>query len=378
MHDLKGNPFVSSDGFRAVAKEVGAVTSCFANPRALTGKALMVSGREYEFEWGEPNKEIQLRDGRAGIVMSRCGNYVVVGMHDEKTKVSECRSAVEKIIFYLKQASAQGSGSSWQPYIDHAVTSWMVVKAGGIYAYPSGEMWACSRGFRAEGGEVALIAENLSDPEALAGSEITIAGKTCASLLLRLLLTSCALPRGRASALQAPSSAASAPVRATLRPAPALSTRLPPLLSLSASAPSRYLPVAGEPGKEIYCQNGDTGVCFRLCGNNITGKFMAVAYHDASVEPVACRLALVKVGEYFGARAPSPVPFVGAPACLARPLPPRLRTCRAPSRPSPAACPAPQTREPMGANESAGGGAVHGGDGFVPPRGETFAAWVSL
>jgi len=242
MHDLKGNPFVSSDGFRAVAKEVGAVTSCFANPRALMGKDLNISGRPYEFEFGEPNKEIQLRDGRAGIVISRCGNYVVVGMHDEKTKVSECRSAVEKIIFYLKQASAQGSGSSWQPYIDHAVTSWMVVKAGGIYAFPSGEMWACSRGFRAEGDEVALIAEHLSDPEAIAGQEITVAGKS-------------------------------------------------------------YVPVAGEPGKEIYCQNGDTGICFRLCGNSITGKFMAVAYHDASVEPVACRLALVKVGEYFDARA---------------------------------------------------------------------------
>ena len=128
MHDLKGNPFVSSDGFRAVAKEVFAVTSCFASPRALIGKPLMISGREYEFECGEVNKEIQLKDGKAGIVVSKCGNYVVVGMHNEKTKVTECRSAVEKIIFYLKQASAQGSGSSWQPYIDHAVSSWMVVR----------------------------------------------------------------------------------------------------------------------------------------------------------------------------------------------------------------------------------------------------------
>ena len=178
MHDLKGNPFVSSDGFRAVAKEVFAVTSCFASPRALIGKPLMISGREYEFECGEVNKEIQLKDGKAGIVVSKCGNYVVVGMHNEKTKVTECRSAVEKIIFYLKQASAQGSGSSWQPYIDHAVSSWMVVKAGGIYAYPSGEMWACSRGFKADGAEVAYIAQNLADPEAIAGAEITVAGKT--------------------------------------------------------------------------------------------------------------------------------------------------------------------------------------------------------
>ena len=178
MHDLKGNPFVSSDGFRAVAKEVSAVTSCFASPRALIGKPLMISGREYEFECGEVNKEIQLKDGKAGIVVSKCGNYVVVGMHNEKTKVTECRSAVEKIIFYLKQASAQGSGSSWQPYIDHAVSSWMVVKAGGIYAYPSGEMWACSRGFKADGAEVAYIAQNLADPEAIAGAEITVAGKT--------------------------------------------------------------------------------------------------------------------------------------------------------------------------------------------------------
>ena len=68
----------------------------------------------------------------------------------------------------------------------------------------------------------------------------------------------------------------------------------------------RYTAVAAEPGKEIYCQNGDTGVSFRLCGNNITGKFMAVAYHDQTVEPVACRLALVKVGEYFDARASGP------------------------------------------------------------------------
>jgi hypothetical protein len=44
----------------------------------------------------------------------------------------------------------------------------------------------------------------------------------------------------------------------------------------------------------------------RLCGNHITGKFMAVAYHDQTVEPVACRLALVKVGEYFDARASGP------------------------------------------------------------------------
>jgi hypothetical protein len=138
----------------------------------------MISGREYEFEYGEANKEIQLKDGKAGIVVSKCGNYVVVGMHNEKTKLTDCRSAVEKIIFYLKQASAQGSGSSWQPYIDHAVSSWMVVKAGGIYAYPSGEMWACSRGFKADGAEVAYIAQNLADPEAIAGAEITVAGKT--------------------------------------------------------------------------------------------------------------------------------------------------------------------------------------------------------
>ena len=103
-------------------------------------------------------------------------------------------------------------------------------------------MWACSKGFRAEGSEVAFIADNLQDPEALAGSEVTVAGK-------------------------------------------------------------EYVVVAAEAGKEIYCQNGPNGVCFRLCGNNITGKFMAVAYHDATVEPVACRLALVKVGEYFDARA---------------------------------------------------------------------------
>ena len=62
----------------------------------------------------------------------------------------------------------------------------MVVKAGGIYAFPSGEMWACSRGFRAEGDEVALIAEHLSDPEAIAGQEITVAGKSCA-LPMRVL-----------------------------------------------------------------------------------------------------------------------------------------------------------------------------------------------
>jgi len=46
-------------------------------------------------------------------------------------------------------------------------------------------------------------------------------------------------------------------------------------------------------------------VCFRLCGNKITGSFVAVAYHDATVEPVACRLALVKVGDYFDARSKS-------------------------------------------------------------------------
>ena len=245
MHDLKGNPFVSSDGFRAVAAEVGAVTSCFANPRALMGRGLKISGREYEYEFGEANKEIQLRDGDAGIVVQRCGNYVVVGMHDEDTKVAECRSAVEKIVFYLKQASAQGSGSSWQPYVDHAVTSWMVVKAGGIYAYPSGELWACSRGFKVERSEVSLVADHLSDPEALAGSEIIVQGKP-------------------------------------------------------------FLPIAGEAGKEIYCQcatDSKMGCAFRLCGNNITGKFMAVAMHDGSVEPIACRLALVKVAEYFDARA---------------------------------------------------------------------------
>jgi hypothetical protein len=36
----------------------------------------------------------------------------------------------------------------------------------------------------------------------------------------------------------------------------------------------RYTAVAAEPGKEIYCQNGDTGVSFRLCGNNITGNLI--------------------------------------------------------------------------------------------------------
>ena len=141
MHDLKGNPFVSSDGFKAVAAEVGAVTPHFANPRVLFGRLFKISGVEYEYATGEPNKEITLRSGNAGIVIGKCGQYVVVGRHDENTRVAECRSAVEKIIFYLKQASSSGSGSSWQPYIDHAVTSWMVLKAGGIYAYPSGEVW---------------------------------------------------------------------------------------------------------------------------------------------------------------------------------------------------------------------------------------------
>ena len=42
---------------------------------------------------------------------------------------------------------------------------------------------------------------------------------------------------------------------------------------------------------------------FRKCGNNITGSFIAVAYHDHTVEPIACRMALVKVGEYFDAKA---------------------------------------------------------------------------
>ena len=55
----------------------------------------------------------------------------------------------------------------------------------------------------------------------------------------------------------------------------------------------------------LWPQNGATGVCFRLCGNKITGSFVAVAYHDATVEPVACRLALVKVGDYFDARSKS-------------------------------------------------------------------------
>jgi hypothetical protein len=39
-------------------------------------------------------------------------------------------------------------------------------------------MWACSRGFKADGAEVAYIAQNLADPEAIAGAEITVAGKT--------------------------------------------------------------------------------------------------------------------------------------------------------------------------------------------------------
>lgn len=147
MHDLKGNPFVTSDGFKALAAEVFPALKQFANPRSLTGQTFKVSGLEYEYHSGEPNREIRLSRGDAGIIMGKCGAYVVIGKHNEDTKPGQCRSAVEKIIFYLKQASASGSGSSWQPYIDHAVTSWMVVKAGGIYAYPSGEKWACSRGW---------------------------------------------------------------------------------------------------------------------------------------------------------------------------------------------------------------------------------------
>ena len=177
MHDLKGNPFVTSDGFRAVAAEVGVVTQCFANPRALIGQKIMISGQQYTFANGEPNREVVLRNGAAGVVISKFGQYCVVGKHDENTKVSECRSAVEKIIFYLKQASASGSASSWQPYIDHAVTSWMVVKAGGIYAYPSGEPWAYSRGFNCRGDEVAAVAEHFDHPEELAGAIISVAGK---------------------------------------------------------------------------------------------------------------------------------------------------------------------------------------------------------
>lgn len=146
MHDLKGNPFVSSDGFKAVATELGPICQHFSNPRALAGRPLKVSGLEYTYVAGESNREIQLRRGEAGVIIAKCGAYVVVGRHDEHTRVPECRGAVEKIVFYLKQASASGSGSSWQPYVDHAVTSWMVVKAGGIFAYPSGEQWAVSRG----------------------------------------------------------------------------------------------------------------------------------------------------------------------------------------------------------------------------------------
>jgi len=241
MHDLKGNPFVSSDGFKAVAVEVGTITKHFVNPRALDGLPLKVSGREYYFHSGEANKEIILRQGDAGVVLFKCGAYVVVGRHDERTSVNKCRSAVEKIIFYLKQASEQGSGSSWQPYIDHAVTSWMVVKAGGIYAYPSGEKWACSRGFGAKPSQVRDIAEYFDDPEALAGRVLEVGGRD-------------------------------------------------------------YMCVAGELNKEIYLQQGGDGIVFRLCGNNITGKFVAVAYHDGTVEPIAARLALVKVAEYFDAR----------------------------------------------------------------------------
>ena len=101
---------------------------------------------------------------------------------------------------------------------------------------------AYSKGFTAKTDEVAFIAEHLSDPEVLAGQEVTVAGQN-------------------------------------------------------------YICVAAEPGKEIYVQNGDTGVVFRKCGNNITGSFMAVAYHDHSSPPIATRMALVKVGEYFDARA---------------------------------------------------------------------------
>ena len=242
MHDLKGNPFVSSDGFKAVATEVAALTPHFARPRSILGGVYKISGVEYEVANGEPNKEIVLRSGGAGVVLSKCGQYVVVGQHEEGTRVAECRSAVEKIVFYLKQASASGSGSSWQPYVDHAVTSWMVIKAGGIYAYPSGEPWATSKGFKAAGDEVAFIAEHFADPAALAMADVSIGGKD-------------------------------------------------------------YVCVAADPGKEIYVQNGQTGIVFRKCGNNITGSFVAVAYHDHTVDPIACRMALVKVGEYFDARA---------------------------------------------------------------------------
>ena len=109
MHDLKGNPFVSSDGFKAVAAEVLAITQCFANPRALAGRTLKISGVEYSYEAGEPNREVLLRRGDAGVVLAKCGAYVVVGRHDEHTRVAECRGAVEKIVFYLKQAAASES-----------------------------------------------------------------------------------------------------------------------------------------------------------------------------------------------------------------------------------------------------------------------------
>jgi len=245
MHDLKGNPFVSSDGFKAVATEVSAITKHFGNPRALQGLPLKVSGKEYVYDshrdLEKQDREITLRQGDAGVVLAKCGAYVVIGRHDDHTSVAMCRKAVSQIVFYLKQASEQGSGSSWQPYIDHAVTSWMVVKAGGIYAYPSGEKWACSRGWTAKPEQVRDIATYFDDPEALADKVLEVAGR-------------------------------------------------------------EYMCVAGELNKEIYLQQGDEGVVFRLCGNNITGKFVAVAYHDGTVEPIAARLALVKVAEYFDAR----------------------------------------------------------------------------
>ena len=79
-----------------------------------------------------------------------------------------------------------------------------------------------------------------------------------------------------------------------------------------APLPSRPLPhtlphtLRTAPGHDTcplcVCPLAIPGCLRRLCGNSITGTFTAVAYHDGSVDWIACRLALVKVGEYFDAR----------------------------------------------------------------------------
>jgi len=255
IYDMQGIPWAYSSGFTARITEIAEINTHRSNPSKLAAMGINIAGGHYDFKSGEPNQEIYCTRGRQGMFFSYSNTYVVVGYHDELIRDATCRSAVNKISFYLRQREEEARSSSrgqnfWQPYVNHAVSSWMVVTGGGMYDM-QGNCWAHSKGFLASQKEISTVASHFSAPHQIEGKQITLAGE-------------------------------------------------------------QYNCVAGEANKEIYLkigsapysmEQGDAGIVFRKCGNKITGNFLVVGQHNNRIPPAACRLALAKVAEWFDQQA---------------------------------------------------------------------------